>query len=536
MADPAMESFDYIIVGAGSAGCVLANRLTADGRLSVLLLEAGGSDKSPIIKMPAATDLYGIGNPKYDWRYQTEPDPTRNNRQDIWPRGKVIGGSSSICGLVYMRGQAADYDSWAALGNPGWSYADVLPYFRRSESNEAGGDAYRGGDGPLHTSNLRSCHPLAKAFVEAAVATGLPRNHDFNGRSQEGAGFVQANQIFGRRHSAADAYLHPAENRRNLAVRKKAQVSRILIDNLVARGIEYHRPDGSVHKVLARREVILSSGAIASPQLLMLSGIGDAADLAGLVPVQHHLPGVGRNLQDHVGVYLTYKVDQPTYNSETGWLRTALHGLNWLVRGRGPATAPGAQAMAFVRSDPSLADPDLQLHFTPVGYKLTPEALIVLDDPVVTAIPNVSRPKSRGCVALASTDFRDAPRIQSRLLDDPSDMQVLTAGCRTIRRIFAAPPLAAHVVAELSPGPETQTDADWEAFLRRDSVTVFHPVGTCKMGVDETAVVDPRLRVRGVGNLRVVDASIMPHLVSGNTNAPAMMIGEHGADLILADV
>lgn len=530
-----MEEFDFIIVGAGSAGCALANRLSADERNSVLLIEAGGSDSSPIIKMPAATDLYGIGNPKYDWNYLTEPDPTRYGRKDIWPRGKVIGGSSSLCGLVYMRGQASDYDSWAALGNAGWSYADVLPYFRRGETNENGEDEYRGGDGPLHTSNLRSRHPLAEKFVQAAIATGLPANDDFNGRAQEGAGFVQANQIFGRRHSAADAYLKPIRSRKNLQVRSKAQVSRLLIEDRRTIGIEYYRPDKSHHVVRVRREVILSAGTIASPQLLMLSGIGDTAELGSFGPVAHHLPGVGKNLQDHVGVYLTYRVDQPTYNSEAGLFKSALHGLNWLLRGRGPGTAPGAQAMAFVKSDAAQPDPDLQLHFTPIGYKLTPDELIILKDPVVTGIPNVSRPASRGHLALRSGDFRDPPRIFSRLLDAESDVRALIAGCRRIREIFAAPPLAHHVVEEMAPGKHDMTDRDWEEFLRRESVTVFHPVGTCKMGNDPMAVVDSSLRVNGIAGLRVVDASIMPHLVGGNTNAPAMMIGERGADLILAD-
>jgi choline dehydrogenase len=530
-----MEEFDFIIIGAGSAGCALANRLSADSRNSVLLVEAGGSDRSPVIKMPAATDLYGIGNPKYDWRYLTEPDPTRNDRRDVWPRGKVIGGSSSLCGLVYMRGQSSDYDSWAALGNAGWSYADVLPYFKRSETNENGMDQYRGGDGPLHTSNLRSHHPLAEKFIQAARATGLPANDDFNGLTQEGAGFVQANQIFGRRHSAADAYLKPIRGRKNLEIRSKAQVSRVLIEDRCATGIEYYRPDNTRHVVRARREVILSAGTIASPQLLMLSGIGDATEVSHHGRVTHHLPGVGKNLQDHVGVYLTYRVDQPTYNSEGGPFKSALHGLNWLLRGRGPGTAPGAQAMAFVRSDETCADPDLQLHFTPIGYKLTPDELIILKDPVVTAIPNVSRPASRGYLTLRSGDFRDSPRIFTRLLDAESDVQLLIFGCRYIRAIFAESPLAQHVIEELAPGKAEMSDRDWEQFLRQESVTVFHPVGTCKMGSDPMAVVDSSLRVHGMAKLRVVDASIMPHLVSGNTNAPTMMIGERAADLILAE-
>ncbi|MGE3876474.1 MAG: GMC family oxidoreductase [Parvibaculaceae bacterium] len=529
-----MEEFDYIIVGAGSAGCVLANRLSARPSMRVLLLEAGGSDRSLIIKMPAATDLYGIGNPRYDWRYMTQPDPTRYGRRDLWPRGKLLGGSSSINAMVYMRGQASDYDSWAALGNTGWSYRDVLPYFRRSEKNENGADDYRGGDGPLRVSNLRTDHPTSALFIAAAEATGIPRNDDFAGAQFEGVGPVQATQYLGWRHSTSDAYLRPARRRANLSIRTRARATSILFEDRAAIGVRYELPDRQPRTAIAKREVILSAGAVATPQLLLLSGVGPGKDLNTLgIPCIADLPGVGENLQDHVGAYLNYRIDLPTYNSENSLWRKALHGANWLFRGRGPGTTPGALSMAFVRSSPEIEHPDLQLHFTPIGYKLTPDELVVLDEPVVTAIPNVNRPKSRGHLRLASSDPYTPPMIFPRLLDHEDDITVLRRGCEIIRRIFSVEPLASHVLAELAPGPEVNSAEAWEDYLRHDSVTIFHPCGTCKMGIDGNAVVDPALRVRNVDRLRVIDASIMPHLVSGNINAPTIMIGEKGADLIL---
>lgn len=532
-----MESFDYIVIGAGSAGCVVASRLTESSGTRVLLLEAGGSDSSPIIKMPAATDLYGIGNPRYDWRYMTEPDPTRYDRRDLWPRGKLLGGSSSINAMVYMRGQASDYESWAVAGNHGWSYHEVLPYFRRAEQNEGGEDEFRGGNGPLRVSNLRTQHPLADLFIAAAEHVGIPRNADFAGHRLEGVGPIQATQWRGWRQSAADAYLRPARRRPNLSIRTRAHVTRIVLEDRQVTGVVYESADGTARQVRALKEVILSAGAIASPQLLLLSGIGPGPHLQALgITCIHDSPGVGENLQDHVGVYLNFRVDQPTYNSEGALWRKALHGANWLLFGRGPATTPGALAMAFVRSEPNIPHPDLQLHFTPVGYKLTPDKLIVLDEPVVTAIPNVNRPLSRGYLRLASSNPHEHPKIFPRLLDHERDVAVLRRGCEIIREIFAAPPLASHVLSELSPGIEVNTAAEWEHYLRRDSITIFHPCGTCRMGVDARAVVDPQLRVRGVLGLRVIDASIMPHLVSGNINAPTIMIGEKGADLIRSEV
>lgn len=527
-------SWDFIIVGAGSAGCVLANRLSENPKHRVLVLEAGRRDDSIVIQMPAATYLAGIGNPKWDWCYKAEPDPTRGGRTEIWPRGKVLGGTSSLNGMLYVRGQREDYDHWAALGNKGWAYANVLPYFRRAEDNENGASEYHGSGGPLTVSNIRTAHPLSRLFVKAGIAAGLPANADINGARQEGIGILQATQRYGRRCSSARAYLRPASRRANLQIETQAHVTRILRDGHRATGVEY-LCGGERRRADANREVIVSAGAVNSPQLLMLSGIGPASHLREHgVEVGLDLPGVGENLQEHPGLLPCYLVKGRTYNLERTLPRMAWHGLNWLLFGRGPGATPDAHALAFVRTRPDeMTTPDIQLHFTPAGYDLREDEVVLLDRPAVTAIVNVCRPTGRGRIRLRNADPLAAPSIEPRLLESDEDVEALAAGAKLVRRIFACPPLAAAVVAEATPGEQVRDHDDWRAYVRSHATAIYHPAGTCKMGHDAMAVVDDRLRVRGIAGLVVADASIMPTLVSGNTNAPCIMIGEKAADLVL---
>lgn len=529
-----MKAWDYIIIGAGSAGCALAYRLTEDPKINVLLLEAGGSDATPLVRVPAGEPM-AINNPKLDWRFMSEPDPTLDGKVDLWPRGKVIGGSSAINGMIYVRGQSSDYDHWAQLGNHGWSYEDVLPYFKRSETSDCGDSAYRGDAGPLRVSSTSSPHPLAEAFIEGGKEIGIPYNPDVNGAEQEGVGPLQGTIHRGRRNSTGQAYLRPARGRANLKVATGAHVTKILIEDGRALGVDYIK-DGTAHSERAAGEVIVAAGALMSPILLMLSGVGPAEHLKDHgVPVIADLPGVGRNLQEHPVVWVSGYVNISTYNTELDFYKWPIHGLNWLLFGRGPASTQIAHAGAFVKTRPEVASADVQIHFCPTGYKLEADGLKLLDRPAVVHAVNISRPQSRSAVCLRSSDPFDPPAIHSRLLEADEDWAGMIAGCRIARQIFETEAYKPYYEGPCAPEPHVSTDDEYKDYIGQSAGPAYHPVGTCKMGRDPMAVVDEKLKVRGIQNLRVVDASIMPTLVSGNTNAPAIMIGEKGADLILAD-
>jgi len=530
---------DVIVVGGGSAGCAMAGRLSEQEGLSVMLLEAGRSDRHPFTRIPAAS-VAAVQNPGFDWCMQAEPDPSINHRVETWAAAKVLGGGSAINGMMFIRGHQWDYDHWAELGATGWNYASVLPFFKRMETNEAGGDAFRGDSGPLHIAENRAEYTITADWIRAAIQAGIARSPDLNGERAEGVDRVQVSQHKGWRHSSAAAYIHPNRRRRNLRVELHARVLHLVLNDRHVVGVDFERA-GRIHRALARKGVVVASGTVNSARLLMLSGIGPAAHLQSLgITSQLDLPGVGSNLQDHVGAHLVAGVNSSTLNVETKGLAGLKHTLRFFLRGKGALTTAIGHAQAFVSTRPNLPAPNIQLSFLPLAFGLDAQGRIrLLDEPAISTMVAVMRPKSRGEVRLRSADPYENPIIRHQLLGNPDDVAQMAEGFALARKILQQPAFAAHLRAEIAPGA-AMTGAALRACLPDRAISMYHAVGTCRMGHgkknDQTSVVSPDLQVHGMANLWVADASIMPTLPAGNTNATAIMIGDKGAEHVLKSI
>lgn len=527
------DSFDFIIVGAGSAGCVLADRLSADGQNRVLVIEFGGSDRSVFIQMPSALSI-PMNTRTYNWQYESEPEPHLNGRRMHAPRGKGLGGSSSINGLVYVRGNPFDFELWQEQGAQGWGYANVLPYFKRAERRDEGGDSYRGGDGPLDTRYGPMRNPLYQAWINAAAQAGYPVTSDINGEQQEGFGRMDMTVRDGARCSAAKAYLRPAMKRPNVTVITHAMAEKIVMEGRKAVGIRYRR-SGTSHEVRANREVILAGGPINSPQLLMLSGIGPAAELRRHgIEIVADRPGVGANLQDHLEFYFQVACTQPvTLYPYMNWFAKGLIGAQWLLTRKGLGATNHFESCGFIRSRAGIKYPDIQYHFFPLAVRYDGKSMV--DGHGFQAHVSPMRSKSRGNITLRSADPHEKPVIRFNYMSHPDDWTEMRAGVRLTREIFVQPAFEPFCGAEIAPGADIISDEDIDAFIREKVESGYHPCGTCKIGdaADNMAVVDSELRVIGVEGLRVVDSSVMPSITTGNLNAPTIMIGEKGADHIL---
>ena len=535
------DEVDYVVIGAGSSGCVLANRLSANPDISVALIEAGGPDRHPLVQLPMLMGKL-MHSRIYNWHYETEPEPELDNRRIYWPRGKALGGTSTINGMIYVRGNSHDYDRWAQMGLPGWSYAEVLPYFRKSEGHAQRRDEFHGDQGPLSVCRARGENPLFATFIEAGRQAGHAVNDDFNGVDQEGFGRYDFTIRDGKRCSTSKAFLRPIRDRRNLTVETHALTEQIVIEKERAIGVRF-RQRGQSRRVNARREIVLCAGAVNSPQILMMSGIGDGDEIArhGIAPV-HHLPGVGKNLQDHVDVCLVYEVLKPiTLYRDLRADRLMAAVIQGFLFGKGVATTFPYEGGAFLKSRPGLEAPDIQAHFMPALEKTAnlywPKLFgggRVADNHGVTIRVGPVNPESRGQIALRSAKPDDPPVIFANYLSTEFDKQTTLAGVQILRDVMAQPAFQGLLGKELAPGYQLRSTAELKQWLKRAGGTTLHPVGTCKMGNDSDAVVDAELKVRGLDGLRVADASIMPIITSGNTNAPCIMIGEKAADMILS--